>query len=194
MADNVRGYWPSRCLYCVFRLVPPFSCWGTVQKTKDKTYSSLSFIQPEISSYMLFLHLSPGDCVGACRVNSQLSVVWFSITAKLIKIGNSLQRSTQLCLRRQRGNSVRLDWVHWSRWFFSWLQFYYQIRSDCKRERCKREAANRIVHGSGSHERTTTRMNPMTWQKPRQIPFWTRWKFARTLHIGSNWKVLKTKD
>ena len=35
----------------------------------------------------------------------------------------------------QCGNSVQLDWWNLSRWFFSWLQFYYQTRSECRRER-----------------------------------------------------------
>ena len=35
----------------------------------------------------------------------------------------------------QCGNSVQLDWLHLSRWFFPWQNFYYSIRSDCRRRK-----------------------------------------------------------
>ena len=38
-----------------------------------------------------------------------------------------------------------------------YCNFYYSIRSDCRRERFKRRTANRILHGSGPHERATKR-------------------------------------
>ena len=44
-----------------------------------------------------------------------------------------------------------------SRWFFPLLQLCFSIRSDCRRERFKRRTTNRILHSSGSHERTTKR-------------------------------------
>ena len=51
-------------------------------------------------------------------------------------------------------NAVQPDWLHLSRWFFSGLQFYYQIPSHCRRKRYERRKTNGILHSRGSCEPT----------------------------------------